>query len=253
MKKVLFLLGILALFSVIFVAVKSRPQSIISNTIKGKDIKTRNLVYRIYLAGVIPAGEGMFMRPREEMFDGQRVYHLQAMAQSQGLFSRLFNASATFDSYVDRERLIPLFFRQRLSSPGKEKAEKEIFYDQKAGVMTVGGTKRQILPSTYEPLSLMLKFMRMDFEKISRFKVNINAHKKNYIFEATVKPKDISLKGNAYRIFLLQGDIKRVEKNLYHQTKITAVFLKDKENIPLLIKVFSSGVSIHARLVKIRS
>jgi len=51
---------------------------------------------------------------------------------------------------------------------------------------------------------------------------------------------------------LLKGDISRRDKNPYHQTKISMVLVKDKENTPILINVFASGMLINVKLTSIK-
>lgn len=247
MKKISFLLFLaLSLMSlVLFARYNGNYKIIISKLYESKNIKTKDLKYRVYLFGVIPAGEAFFAQPQEENFNKERVYHLKANAGGLGL-------SATLDSYVDIKQLTPFIFRQRLVSPGNERTDKEILYDQKRQIMSINGLKYKMQPNTQDPLSLLLNLRRMNFEKMSEFQINVNAHRKGYVFEGTAEPRDVSLHGNTYKIYILNGQVRRQDKNPRHRTKITVVLLKQEENIPLLIKVYAGGVFINVKLVDIR-
>jgi hypothetical protein len=156
------------------------------------------------------------------------------------------------DSFVDVHQLNPLLYRLKLTVSGRKDINEEIIYNQKDGFMSVSGVKRMILPNTQDPLSSMFNIMHMDFEKIKEFQMNINAHKKNYILKGMVQNKDLSINNKLHKTYILKGEVFRQDKNPYHQSSFTIVLLKQNSNIPLLIKVFSGGVLIQAKLVDIR-
>jgi hypothetical protein len=89
----------------------------------------------------------------------------------------------------------------------------------------------------------------MDFDRLKEIEMNINTNKKNYFLKGKVTPQDITIDKKLYKTFTLVATIKRSDKNPYHSSAITMVFLKDKENIPVLIKVVASGFLINARLI----
>ncbi len=64
--------------------------------------------------------------------------------------------------------------------------------------------------------------------------------------------QDITINKKTYRIVLVKAEIKRRDKNPYHKSNISMVLLREKENIPILIKVFASGILINAKLIDIR-
>ncbi|MDP2937936.1 MAG: hypothetical protein Q8N72_01635, partial [Candidatus Omnitrophota bacterium] len=105
---------------------------------------------------------------------------------------------------------------------------------------------------TQDPLSLLFNIMHMDFDRVEGLEMNINTNQKNYLVKGIKQSRDISIDKKAYKLVFLDGDIKRREKSPYHQSKINIVFCRDKENIPILIKVFASGVFLNAKLIDIR-
>jgi hypothetical protein len=186
-----------------------------------------------------------------EQYKGQSVYHLSATAFTPHILSRFFRSHAVLDSYIDPQSFNPILFRQKLVSPGKERPEKEVVYDQKSGVMVIGDVKRQILPNTQDPLSLMFNIRHMDFNNIGTLEMNINTNQKNYLLQGKVKKRIISVGKKSYTVIIIDAEIKRRDKNPYHKSNVTIVLLRDKGNIPLSIRVFASGAIINAELIKI--
>jgi len=80
----------------------------------------------------------------------------------------------------------------------------------------------------------------MDFQKIDSFEMNINTNQKNYLLTAKVKKEG--------DFIILKAEIKRRGSSPYHKTQLKMVLLKGRENIPLLMNVFASGVFINMRL-----
>ena len=118
--------------------------------------------------------------------------------------------------------------------------------------MSIGGTERSIMADTQDPLSAMLRIKEIDFQKQPEFEININTNQKNYLLRGRAIPKELIIDGKKYKLFFLNAEIKRRDKNPYHKTNISIVMLKEKENIPILIKVFASGILINAKLVDTR-
>lgn len=230
----------------------SNVKNIISGLAKKGGIGPGELRYRIYLFGILPVGDAVFGIEKIEQYQGQKVYHLSATAQSLNAFSKFFKASAHLDSYVDTEELCHLAFKQKIAILGKPTLEREVTYDQKSGIMDIAGVKRQILPNTQDPLSAIFNIRHLDFDKAEDIEMNINTNQKNYILKGVAERKNISIHKQAYRVILAKAKIARRDKNPYHKSSITTVLLKEKENIPILIKVFASGLLINARLIEIR-
>jgi len=252
MKKWLLLFIVIILGLAFVVYNNSNIKSIISGLDKKGDIKSGELRYRIYLFGILPVGEAVFGVEKIEQYQGQKVYHLSATAQSLNVFSKFFNGTVALDSYIDIKQLTSLVFKEKIAISGKQGIDREITYDQKNGIMSIAGVKRQILPDTQDPLSAIFNLKRFNFDKIKDIEMNINTNHKNYIVKGTAVQWEISINKKIYKIVSTQAEIRRRDKNPYHKSSITIVLLKEKENIPILIKVFASGVLINAHLIEIR-
>ncbi len=212
--------------------------------------ETKELRYRVYLFGLLPIGRVVFEREKEEIYSGAKVYYLRATAGTSDFISKIFRARAALDSYVDAQNFNPVFFRQKLSLPGKPDALKEAYYDQKKGVMSISGVQRQILPNTQDPLSVIFNIRRMDFSYSRGLELNLNTNQKNYIMKGAAQPGEIVSHKKIYRTAVLTADIRRRDKNPYHKSSISALLLREYGNTPVLIKVFAGGFLIIAKLIE---
>lgn len=253
MRKALLIFFVIILLLIFMAHNNSNPKIIISKLLmNSENIKTGGLRYRIYLLGLLPIGEATLDAEKVEEYKGQKVYHLKATGQISKLFSKLFASFAILDSYVDKVQLNPIAFKQKLLVMDKPDKNTEILYDQKNNIMSINGTERNVSPNTQDPLSALFNIKHMDFDKVKEFTMNFNTNQTNYILEGTVTPKDITIGKAVYKTYILQVELKRRNNNPYHQSSISMVLIKDKENIPILIRIFAAGVLINAKLVDIK-
>jgi hypothetical protein len=211
-----------------------------------------DLKYRVYLLGVLPVGEAVLYSAKKEDYQGGSVYHLRAEAKGLEIFSRFFNGSAILDSFIDTVSLNPRSFRQKVVVSGKPDINREVLYDQNENIMILSGVKRQVMPNTQDPLSLIYNFRHMDFDMVKDFDLSLNTNQKNYMIKGAVTLGEKGLGGAIYKTALVNAEIKRRDKNPYHKSRISILFLKGKENVPLTVKVFASGFLIYAKLVELK-
>lgn len=252
MKKISLIFLAAVLFFVFIAARNNSPKLVIGSLLKKGEIRQGELVYRINLFGFIPVGEAVFAQGKVEEVDGRRVYHLNVTASTLKILAKFYSCYAVIDSYVDAENYSPLVFKQKLMLQDKPDNIKAALYNQKEGFMSVSGVRRQILPDTQDPLSAIFNLRRMDFAKTKDFEININTNQKNYILKGKAEEKEIELNKKIYKIVLAEASIARGDKSPYHKSNIAMVLLKEKENLPILIKVFASGVLINAKLIEIK-
>lgn len=243
---------IVILFLIFFWQVNNNPAIIIANLNNKGGIREGDLKYRINLLGLIPIGEATFNLEKLEEYNGLKVYHLHANTNSLDYYATLFKGYASVDSYVDTRDSNPVLFKQRIEAPGNENPYKEVFYEQKKGIMSVDGVKRQIFPNTQDPLSAMFNLKHMDFDKVDNFEININTNQKNYILEGTANHKELRINNKIYKIVLAEAEIRRRDKNPYHKSHVSMTLLRGENNLPVLIKVFASGILINAKLAEIK-
>lgn len=251
MKKLFLLLLALAAFCVILAVRNNRPGMIIArlkNQLEG-DISGRRLSYRVYFFGVVPVGEAEFSEEKSESQEG--LYHLSASARTLPMIAKFFAGSATADSFVELKNLTPVEFRQTLSVSGKPDTAKIVKYDQKNGVMELSGVKRKIFPDTQDPLSAVFRIRKMDFGQPQEISISLNTNQKNYILQGNAVLREIKLGGTPDKLVFVKAQISRRDKNPYHRSSITMVLLKDRQNLPVLFKVFAGGFFFTARLCSV--
>ena len=251
-RGIIIFLVLIAICSLFVIHYNSHTGIIISQILKKGDIRPGELRYAVNFLNLLPVGEAVFGLSNEDELQGNNAYHLSAKAKTLGIYSRFFVAQAYLDSYLDKATLNPMVFRQRLSIKGKEDIVKEVFYDQQKHIMSIDGIQRQILPDTQDPLSAIYHIKNMDFTQNKEFSLNINTNQKNYILRGTSELKSVSIKGKICRLVLIKASITRRDKNPYHKSHISMILLQEKENIPILMKVFASGILINIRLTEIK-
>jgi hypothetical protein len=251
MKKILLIISVVILIF-LFIAMSNDPKIIIAKLAKNGDLEAGELRYRIKLFGLLPLAEATIRAEKAEEYRGEKVYHLSASAKTIKMVSKFLKGEASLDSFVDMQGLSPIAFKQRVRVSGKSDVDKEIIYDQRQGIMSIGDVHRQIPAGTQDPLSAIFSLKKMDFDKIKEFEMNINTNQKNYILKGRATSKEIAIKGKTYKIAFLEVSISRRDKNPYHKSRIKMVLLRGKENTPVLIKVFAGGVSLSAQLIDIK-
>lgn len=252
MKKAFFFLIVLIIVLIFLGWNGTRPERLIANLSKKGPITTGTFRYRLYAFGVLPLGEAEFVKPMPGRYHGQNTLHLHAAVESFKAFAWIFQARAAIDSYLDTITLNPFAFTEKIKVGSKPEIGREVAYDQKNRTMTLEGVKRVILADTQDPLSLIYNLQRWEPARLKNFEMNLNTKHKNYIVTGLTDEKTIFVQGRPYDILIMHASVKRRDGNPYHQSKVMVVFLKDKINIPLLIKISASGFPAQARLIETR-
>lgn len=253
MKKILIAIITLAIACVAIACINSSAGRALNALVRKGNINVSHLRFKVYLFGLLPVGELKLENKGIEEYDAQRVYHLGAEAKTLDYLSPVFKASAMMDSYVAEQGLYPLAFRERMFISGRANAEKEIIYDQKNNYMSIGGIKRQIPPATQDYLSAIFNLQRADFSQSDEISLTINTNQKNYSFSGRVYPKVFYSNRKGYKVFLINAEVKRKDKNPYHKSVLSFALLETESgNIPILIKVFAQGAFINIKLVDTR-
>ncbi|MCX5694981.1 MAG: DUF3108 domain-containing protein [Candidatus Omnitrophica bacterium] len=252
MKKTLIIPAALVIFIFLLIRHNNDPGVIIGDLIKNNKPVKGKLVYTANFLNLIPLGEAELFLPQAELYQGLRVWHLAAQANTLKIFSGFFKARAILDSYVDEKSSNPVFFKQIIALTGKGELKKEVFYDQQKEVMTINAIERKILTDTQDPLSAIFNLRKMDFSEVKNFEISLNTNQKNYVLKGRVNLRRININNQRCNIAVVHADISRRDKNPYHKSEVTMVLWQDRDNLPLTIKVFASGALVNARLTDIR-
>lgn len=252
-KKILItLLVLLSAGLFIIVSDNSDPRAVIFQLEKKGGIREGEFRYAVNFLNILPVGNAVFFPPKEEKSGAQGLYHLSAKAESLGAYSAIFSFKAQLDSFLEPLKFNPVNFRQRLFVKGKGEALKDVFYDQEKHIMTIEGVQRQIFPDTQDPLSAIYHIRRMALSQGKEFSVSINTNQKNYILKGACEEKTVSIYSKSHKLLIVKAHISRRDKNPYHKSYISMVLLREKDNIPILIKVFAGGILMNIKLIEIK-
>ncbi len=254
-KKIALSIGILFLLVIVLFALNeignNNPLTIIKyNKLQDKLSADSNIfAFRVNFQGLIPAGHAILENKGEESYQGKKVYHLSARANPLAFYTKIFNVQAKVDSYVDVDKLYTLRFTQTLSLPNKPRDEKVVLYDQDKNVMELRGVKRQILPATQDPLSAIFYLRHQDLELGKIFDLNINTNQKNYqLYAKVIGREEYTLEAKKIGVWVLEGIIRRRDKNPYHKTTMKMWLLDNPSKTPIFIKTLTSIGQVTARL-----
>ncbi len=253
MKKALLVIMLCCLIGGILVYRANNDAGAVLNRIARRDVPPNgSLHYRIHLFGLIPLGEAVFEAPHREELGGRPVYRLAARARTSHALDAVFSGSASVESYVDTTRLLPVEFRQRILLKGKPEKVKTVYYDQERHVMTIAGLRREIKPDTHDDLSVIFSIRRMHFDKETALSLNLNTNQKTYAIEGSAVPFTLKAGTTAHPLVRLSAAIFRRDKNPYHRSTISMVLWSEKENMPLIINAFASGILVNATLSEVK-
>lgn len=257
-KKIILSVFTFLLVSVILYVAKesssNSPVSIIRyNGLENESSADSNiLVFRVNYLGLIPAGQARLENKGIEFYQGRSVYHLSAEAKPLDFYSKFFKAQAQADSYVDSDKLYTLKFEQILMPPNNPEDKKEILYDQENNFMELRGVKRHILPGTHDPLSAIFYIRHQNLEIGKVFDININTNQKNYqLYAKVIGREEYALGAKRVGVWVLEGIIRRRDKNPYHKTTMKLWLLDNPSKIPVLIKTMTNIGLITTRLTEV--
>ncbi|MEW6101146.1 MAG: DUF3108 domain-containing protein [Candidatus Omnitrophota bacterium] len=252
-KAALFLISALFLSHMVFGIMKNNPKYIIEAA-GIKDANTagdRLLVFSGNYLGFWHWADVAIENKGLIQYKGRDAYRLIASGIIPKLVSRFYNVSMQAESYVDKERLNSLRFSYRLSLPDKPAEESEVIYDQEKNIMELDGEKRKILPGTQDFLSAIFYIQRQEFSAGKEFDININTNQKNYRFYLkAVRDSEIEIKGEKFRVWVIEGDVRRRDKSARHAVKINMWLLeRGGYCVPLLVKVMTNIGPLAIRLI----
>lgn len=239
------------MFSVIEI-IKDNPALILRQIAKNGSLKGDSLKFKAKILGVITAGEATIKNEGIQLFQEKLVYHLAAEGKSAGWFSPFFKAEARCDSYTDKKKLHTLQFKIHTVLSDHPTEDKIISYDQDNLIMDAGEERRQILPNTHDPLSLMFYLQNQEFSPAKEYDLNINTNQKNYQFKATViEKKTYSVDDEDIGVWIVKAEVKRRGKSKRNKSSVTMWLLDNESKTPILFKVMTPIGPIVIRLVEV--
>jgi hypothetical protein len=130
------------------------------------------LRYRVYynslLTGNVTAGEATIeVKNTSRRFFGREVWQIEAHGRSKGAFNWFFKVKNRYESFVDKQAVIPYLFVRRTREGSYVKDDDVYFYPQQR--LAVSKTARKPVPDNVHDFVSALYFMRTlsvdDFDK----------------------------------------------------------------------------------------
>ncbi len=119
MKKTIFILTCIAMMHIVMADGFSQPKT---NTLRKVENVSFNpgekLKYRVHY-GFVDAGEAILeVKPELKTFGGRECYHIVGTGRSLGAFDWFFKVRDRYESFIDREAMVPWYFVRRVDEGG---------------------------------------------------------------------------------------------------------------------------------------
>ncbi|HMM12131.1 MAG TPA: DUF3108 domain-containing protein [Bacteroidales bacterium] len=130
------------------------------------------LRFRVYynsmLTGNVTAGEATIeVKSTSRRFFGREVWHIEAHGRTKGAFNWFFKVKNRYESFVDKEAVIPYLFIRRTREGSYVKDDDVYFYPQQR--LAVSKSARKPIPENVHDFVSALYYMRTldldDFDK----------------------------------------------------------------------------------------
>lgn len=150
-------------------------------------IEGEKLKYRLHY-GFIDAGEAVIEIKKEaRVFGGRPTYHAVGLGYSKGAFDWFFKVRDRYETYIDREALVPMAFFRRVDEGGYKINQNQIFNHYKNEVIADGKVFK--VPSGVQDMLSAFYFARtINFDHASIGQIyTVNSFVDNEIFPLKIK------------------------------------------------------------------
>jgi hypothetical protein len=219
-----------------------------------------HLTYRVYynsmFTGNVTAGEATISvkETKQKMFD-RPVWHIVGEGKSKGAFNWFYKVRDRFESYVDKEALIPYLFVRR-TREGNYRKDDDVyfFHDQK---LAVSRTARKPVPENVQDFVSALFFMRTlnlnDFRADSSYHLNFFLDDSVYVSKILYRGTEVittslgKLRCLKFAPMMATGE---VFANAY---PIAVWVTDDKNHLPVLVEAKVIVGSVKMELIEYKN
>ncbi|HEX7412418.1 MAG TPA: DUF3108 domain-containing protein [Bacteroidia bacterium] len=122
------------------------------------------LSYRLHY-GIVEAGVAILeVEPEIKDFGGHKAYHIIGKGFSKGAFNLFFKVDDKFESYIDKDALVPWYFMRRCNEGGFIISQDYLFNHYLKKVDVVGDAKQYDIPEGVQDMLSSFYFARnIDF------------------------------------------------------------------------------------------
>ncbi len=168
---------ILSVFSFLLLGELHSQDTVVNNAFKAGEY----LKYRVYYSsslGNLTAGEAILtVENWKDTKQGRTkdVYHITGIGNSKGMFNWFFKVRDKFETFIDKETLLPYAFLRK-TREGKYKQDDRVIFDrEKNEAITNSESVKSVPPDVHDFVSA-LYFMRTisveDFDADSMYRIN---------------------------------------------------------------------------------
>lgn len=254
MKKIL--LGLLIVILIILGVYYHNNTSatrIISKLTSQKNFKLGQLKYRIYFSGLIPMADAIFEPEQEVSLNNNKFYYLAMKAQLLKRYHKLYKVSVEMSSFLDKKTLLPGLYEYKLMMVNKKDVYEKVEYDRIKNFLLVNGGHYSISANMRDPISAFYYLTHSSLKQDDRIDLDLyTTNLRSYTLNGKINEKILRVNNKDYNLIISDIKINSGEAN-YNKVKIkiTMVRNQDKENIPILIDIFSKGVNLKVKLIDI--
>jgi hypothetical protein len=214
------------------------------------------LKYKISYSNFVSAGNAT-MQIKEIKENGVDAYHVEGQGKTTGLMSWFFKVEDNYQTYLNKQTLLPFKFIRKIEEGGYTK-NKEILFDQSSKNALVKDHKHKteemysLDENVHDMLSGLYCLRNEDLSKINKgdeFKLNLFFDQSSYLFKMHFLGKDIirtkfgKIATLKFRPFVQAGRVFKEEESL-------TVWISDDENkIPIRIKASLAVGSMRIDLI----
>jgi hypothetical protein len=201
------------------------------------------LVYRVRY-GFITAGQATLkVEPTDIKFSSRPVYHLTANGRTAGSFDVFKRVRNRYDSYIDKEDLIPHLYTENIREGNYRRNDKARFYQDQKKIVSGKGTHKGA-SQTFDILSAYYFARNLDLSQVKigeEFTMHYYLQNKvttltvKYLGKETIKTSQGDIRCLKFNPSIQPGRIFRKDSKLYLWVSDDMNRVPVKANVELLI------------------
>ena len=155
---------LILLFLPLFLFSQDDYRQIQNNTFQRGEILKYRVFYDSWMTYWMTAGFGITEIEQEPVFmDGRETYHIIVKGNTVGVFNLFFKVRDRFESFVDKEGLMPLKFT-RSTREGSFRKKDEVLFDHQGKIATSTRNVKSITPYVQDIVSAFYYMRTWDFD-----------------------------------------------------------------------------------------
>ena len=236
-KSVIFIL----LFSIVFTFSTSAGElrKVENSAFKRGEVLKYRIFYDSWLTTYLTAGiSTLSVLHDNKKFHNRDTYHLEVLGKSVGIFNWFFKVDDRYESYIDKEALIPWLFIRR-TKQGSYTRDDDINFDQYKNFAESRTMKRKVPTNIQDVVSSFYMMRNFDYNnaKIDQeFRVEFMLDDSLYISRIIYQGKEtVKTKVGTFKCMKFKPKVVRGEM-FDEEYPMTLWISDDKNHIPVLLR-----------------